>query len=109
MTSLSEDFAALLSRVAAFDALVVERDTLAASLKASRSEAAVLATKAAAGQGKEEEAVAAQSEARRLRAQLALVEDEARLARPMRDALVKEIQVSLCSRITAIPETLSRP
>jgi multidrug efflux pump subunit AcrA (membrane-fusion protein) len=90
--ALTSELSLLLSRVAAYDALVAERDGLLKSLGAT-SEALREAESRAVGYSPlADERDALLAEARSLRAQLAMAEDETRRTKPMRDALVRELQ-----------------
>jgi hypothetical protein len=90
--ALTSELSHLLSRVAAYDALVAERDALAKSLAAT-SEALREAESRAVGYSPlAEERDALDAETRSLRAQLAMAEEETRRTKPMRDALVRELQ-----------------
>ena len=90
---LSAELSSLLSRVAAFDAVAAERDDAVRQLAAT-AEALRIAESQAEGWGDLNEShAAAQAEVKALKAQLAMAEEESRRARPMRDALVRELQV----------------
>ena len=97
---LSSELSSLLQRVAAFDAVAAERDDALRQL-ANTTEALRIAETQAAGFGDlSEQKVALEAEVKALRAQLAMAEEESRRARPMRDALVRELQVRPASRRT---------
>ena len=90
---LSSELSGLLSRVAAFDAVVAERDEAARQLAAAREALRLTEAQSAAYTSLAEDREALEAEVKALRAQLAMAEEEARRARPMRDALVRELQV----------------
>ena len=90
---LSSELSSLMARVAAFDAVSAERDDALRQLAAA-TEALRRAESQAAGYSdlaSERDTLAADN--KQLKAQLGLAEEESRRARPMRDALVRELQV----------------
>lgn len=90
---LSSELSSLLSRVAAFDAVAAERDDLQRQLVATQEALRVSETQASGWGELYESRAALADEVKALKAQLAMAEEESRRARPMRDALVRELQV----------------
>jgi hypothetical protein len=90
--ALSAELSHLLTRVAAFDALAAERDALARSFSATQEALRGAEARADGYHPLAEERDALAAEAAALRAQLSMAEEEARRTKPMRDALVRELQ-----------------
>ena len=98
---LSSELSSLMARVAAFDAVSAERDDALRQLAAT-AEALRRTESQAAGYSELAQAhdtLAADFAA--LKAQLGLAEEESRRARPMRDALVRELQARPSRRCSA--------
>jgi hypothetical protein len=89
----------ILLKVERLDQLNDECEHLRADLAAARSQIGELESRTIRYVFLQDEHDKQAAELRQARAQLSLAEDEVRLAKPMRDALVRQLQVrALCSR-----------
>jgi len=85
--------ASILAKVETLDQLTSENEGLRAELSAARGEIHELESRSIRYPFLQDEYEKLTSEHKSTKAQLVLAEEEARLAKPMRDALVRQLQV----------------
>jgi hypothetical protein len=90
---LSPEFASLLQRMQSYDTVQQDRDRLAAALAASQQQVRELEARSVQYPFLLDQHAAAVAESRQLKAQLLIVEDEQRRNKPVKDAMLRELQV----------------